>query len=367
MEQQAATMRMVLDEVFKSNFSVFDNYEEMARKEQILKLTYIEKIAAELEKNLTDVNLFDIFQNNNNIILADEGQINNALISFDREQYFGKPDEVLEAVLLTDEQSETIKNLYANRLTADKRRLQRDIDSRMESAVSRMRQYHDYIRQAKVYRERMELLQVEDSNPMVESITKVCEDPMFTLHRFCRTNTENDTIEFKINQDIINTHVNERANINLRVNLGRMKMRLTYANGIHIQVRPDRDNINARGYHHPHLGGSEGDVCLGNMGELYNEAIQKNDIHAAFGVIMQVLMNYNDGDPYRQLHHFATASQQVQPHGGRTERENRDQHHECYECGYEFRVTFEPEGVSDYTHAECPDCENESEYEFIYD
>ena len=367
MEQQAATMRMVLDEVFKSNFSIFDNYEELARKEQILKLTYIEKIAAELEKNLTDVNLFDIFQNNNNIILADEGQINNALISFDREQYFGKPDELPEAILLTDAQSETIKKLYTSRLDETKRRLQRNVENNMNDAANRMRQYHEYIRNAGSYREQIAQLQADDSNPMVESITKVCEDPMFTLDRFCRTSTENDTIEFKINQDIINTHVNERANINLRVNLGRMKMRLVYANGIHIRVVRDRDNIIARGYHHPHLGGSEVEVCLGNMGELYSEAIGKNDIHAAFGVIMQVLMNYNDGDPYRQLHHFATASQQIQPHGGVTASSSRDQDHDCHECEYTFSVTFEPEGVSDYMHAECPDCENESEYEFIYD
>ena len=134
------------------------------------------------------------------------------------------------------------------------------------------------------------------------------------------------------------------------------------------------DNLNVDGYYHPHLG-SGGDVCLGNMGELYNEAIANGDVFAAIDAIMAVLLNYNNGDPYISLARFAERSRQIQPNGEilgnapeQQERqeddsdEERVQSHECPECGESNEVYFE--AGSDYSHHECDECGVESEYEY---
>ena len=366
MGQQAVTMRMMLDEVFKTNFSVFDNYEEAAKLEQIKKLNYIEKIAHQLEKNLTGVNLFDIFPNNNNIIMATEGEINNILCDFNREVYFEKPEEVHEIILLTEEQTKGIDAIYVKQFADRKKRLERNMNSKLDDAASNLNYHHDNLRQASDYREQIKSIQTVSSAPMIDSINKILEDDRFRLEGFHGYSYDNDTVVFKINQDIILTHVNERAGIDLRVNLGRMKIQVRFSNGFKVQVFKDENNVQSSVYYHPHLS-RDGDVCLGNMQEMYNEAMETGDIHTMFNAVMAVLTNYNDSDPYRALASFVQVSAQVQPNGSPMTGQLRRQYHTCNECELEQQVSFSPEGESDYTEVNCDDCSNVYEAEFDYD
>ena len=194
---------MTLNEVFKSNFSVFDNYEEAAKKEQINKFNYIETIAHQLEMDLTDVNLFDIFPNNNNIILASETEINNVLLAFNREKYFNKPDPVHEVIDMTEDQLTAIKKVYADQFAGRKRELNGNAERHMRDAANYMRRYHEHSRQASAYREQANQIKEDDATPMIDSLKKVFEDPRFKFMRFGSNRTENDTVMFQIKEDII--------------------------------------------------------------------------------------------------------------------------------------------------------------------
>jgi ssDNA-binding Zn-finger/Zn-ribbon topoisomerase 1 len=105
------------------------------------------------------------------------------------------------------------------------------------------------------------------------------------------------------------------------------------------------------------------------MKELFEESQRNCDIHEMLNVTMAILNNYNDGDPYIALPHFATASKQIQPNGEALTRDMqiRTQYHTCYECETEMEVEFQPEGDSDYASEECPECSYETEYEYYYD
>ena len=97
--------------------------------------------------------------------------------------------------------------------------------------------------------------------------------------------------------------------------------------------------------------------------------MQTGNIHGMINAVMQVMLNYNDGDPYRSLVKFAEVSEQLQPNGEQMERDTspRSQYVSCNECEYEFEVDFPTEGEGDYASEECPDCEYEGEYEYYYD
>ena len=369
MIQQNPTMRVVLDEVFKTNFSIFDSYETIARTQQIQKLNYIETIASQLEKNLTGVNLFDILSNNNNIILADEGEINTALIKFDRSVYFTEPEEEHKIIKLSDVQLSAVRGVYKTQFENKKNDIEYSIKSCINDAASYHNRYTDYMSKANEYRQELDTIKMSDAEPMVDGLNKILADPRFEFEKFGNQRVENDTVWFKIKDDIINTHVNERAGINLRVNLGKMKFRLQFNAGIKLTVHCSENNLNYRGYYHPHIGNDNGSICLGNMKELFEESQRNGDIHEMLNVTMAILSNYNDGDPYIALAHFATASKQVQPNGEVLTRDMqmRTQYHSCYECEAEFEIEFQPEGDSDYAHEVCPECDHETEYEYYYD
>ena len=91
MEQQKPTMELYIDELFKTNFSLFNDLDEEVRLKQIKTVNYISNIANQLDKNIKGINLFDIIKNNNNIFIATEAEINKALVSFDRTEIFTVP------------------------------------------------------------------------------------------------------------------------------------------------------------------------------------------------------------------------------------------------------------------------------------
>ena len=352
--RQAATMRVVLNEAFKTNFSVFDTYDTAVKNQQILKFSYIEKIAHQLEKNLADVNLFDIFDNNNNIITADEGRINEILIAFDREKYFDKPDPVHEVIDLTEEQTKKIQDVFEKEFTDRKDSIQRAERDYIRRAADRMEQYQEFLRQASHSREQIKGLSLRDSAPMFDSIKKILEDERFQFEGIDGRNR----LKFAIKKDIINTNVNVKAGINTRVNLGKMRILVSFVSGLDARVYQMSDNITVEGHWHPHLN-SSGSVCLGNVSEIYEEAVEQGNIHGMLDIVHAVLINYNEENPYVSLEGFAGRSSQVQPSGARIEDEEI-QEHSCHECDTSIEVHFDG---SDYAVHECSECGYEGEYE----
>lgn len=362
MEKLATTMNVAIDEVFKSNFSIFESYDEAVKKEQISKISYIETIAHQLEKNLAGVNLFEIFPNNNNIIIADEKQINDILINFDRTAYFGKPDEVKGPFKFTDDQLKTVDELFNQQLQQRQDDLRSNIRHEVSNAEDFLRRHNSRMDNANRMRRELEALTKGDATGMIENLESLLSDPRFEFHQFY-----SGRIEVKIVDDIICTLKNDRAGINLRVNFGKLKF-VTRLSDLCISVKPFEHNVYCDDHYHPHLA-SHGGICLGNMSELYNEAAENKDVFAMYNIVMDVLLNYNDNDPYVSLARFAEVSEQMQPNGQRMEvdRSPRYQYHTCPECENEMEIEFPSEHDSDYSGEwECGECGYMTEYEWYY-
>lgn len=344
-----------LEEIFKSNFSLFDSCAVDIRAEQIKKINFIEVMERDLEKNLKDVNLFDIIKNEDKLFTATDPEIIDALIAFDRGKYFVTEEIKREDVVLSDDQIKVIEKAYKDNMQTAIVNLERNIESNLDYAISSLTDHQNYMRQVSESRNKIEQLGPVDYLPFVKMINeKVLIDPKYSFSGFW-----NGQMEFTINEDIICTHKNSRAGIDIRVNLGRMKFRLSYSNGIGLEVHKHKDNITSSGYYHPHI--SSGNICLGNMNDLFNEAMEKKDIHQMFEITRSILLTYNDGDPYRALHYFASASGQIQPNGESSHEEDHYETHSCYECESDIEVVFE-EGNT-YENVECAECGYENEFE----
>ncbi len=371
MEQQAEQNKLIMEELFKTNFSLFDNLDDAIKKEQIKKINYIETIAHQLEKDLTNVNLLDIIENDTKILTGSESSINNALMEFDRSKYFDNPEEDQQEITeLTEDQLKTITDKYSSSLTDRKSQIEREIKSHSENAGSYLRDYNQQVTSMIGKNKELLAIQEGDYTFVTEAIKEIIADDRFTLLGFTNNNK---CIEFKINQDIICSHKNDRASVDWRVNLGKFKIKLDIVNGFNMELLGFENNLDSEGYIHPHV--SSGTICLGNMQELVSECRAKTELLKMLDAALRVLTSYNDADPHRNLSYFVKICNQVQPNGELFKHvepvtggssDDRSQEVTCsnIDCCHQYVAQFLPENEGDFLTSECPECNTETDHEF---
>lgn len=355
-------LKITLEEAFRSNFSMFDGFELDQKNDQIRKINYIETITNALEKDLKGVNLFELFKNENNLITATDTEINEALLQFDRTNF----NINIEPIVINELSVDDIKKLadiYKSRFTEQKGRLEGYITSRTRDASSYLSRYHTSMREASDYRNQLENLVIQDSTNLVASVNEIIHDPRFEFLGFIGNN---DILRFKLREDVICTHKNRHAGIDMRLNFGKFEFRLNVNNGYELRILRLENNIDRGSYYHPHIN-SEGQICLGNMTELFEDARSQGNLLQMMEVGYQVITNYNPDSPYVSLADFVEVSDQIQPTGIiRNEDAEREQDHYCPTCDALISITFRPESEGDYMEVECTDCGSYHEYEFCY-
>jgi hypothetical protein len=111
--------------------------------------------------------------------------------------------------------------------------------------------------------------------------------------------------------DIILTHKNPAAKLNLRVNFGRLRAMYNMKQCSIICDKLER-NIKKDGYWHPHIY-VDGIVCLGNTAEQVRRALANEDLPLVLQNLYLILSNYNSDSPYVALEDFAIISGQIMP------------------------------------------------------
>ena len=349
------TVNFEIGELFRTNFSLFDSYPEDVKTAQIKKVCYIADIADQLGKNIYGVNLFELFNNNNNILMTENNVINRTLATFNRDEFIKKQ----EVELLSDENIENIGITYKERFKSDERGIQDNIDAYIREAQNRLRQHKECLRMASDFRRQKAELKQSSPKKVIDSINKLLETGKYKIDAI-----NSESIYLLINDDVIMTYKKPSVNIDLRVNLGKFKLRISFNDGLKIDVLPVKNTILVRDIFHPHIG-SSGDVCLGNMRGIHDEAILDDDIFTAVDAIHKVLYTYYDGDPYQPIDEFVINSKQIQPNGKILERVVRLQTHQCHECDSDIVIEFS--SASEYREVECDECEYVREYEFDHD
>lgn len=298
------SIKMLMD----NNFSQFNHLTTRRKANQIEKIRLIDRVARSLELEITELDLKRIFPHHDDgSIAASPREVNRILANFEIADYNEELAEELENFELTSRQIGAV-NRAASTI---RNRAGRDLENERTSVLTQLnnanRQVLNLSSRALNLRRQIENTNGTYGDSYVDHIKRIIATGNWLLDSIGATD-----IIFTTRNDIINTFTNRRADIDLRVNLGKFKLKIGYEN-LTAQLINFQGNIDADGYSHPHYSG--GGACLGNLGELYMEAQTQGDLFTIVDLNHKLLTNYNDANPYVALADFARISGQVQPNG----------------------------------------------------
>lgn len=345
---QEVEVKMYLEEMFRSKFSIFDGLRSDVKRRQIEKIHYIETIAKDMEKDLSGVDLYEVFPNDNGKITASQKEINKILMKFEREavavlekEDFVMTDEIAENVL------DATQFLRDKELTTTKTKIT-SILSGLQQLNTDIAQNHSDL--AKNRRILDQLESQEKSTKILDEINQLLNEGLIT--EVFKIKDGKITLA---SSNIVAYYKKPSAKIDIRVDFGIFKYEIDCTN-FRLKVKRGARNFEVNGHLHPHLG-SSGDICLGNMSELMQEATSNFNIYDMVNIAHQVFVNYNQDNPYVSLEQFAEKSSQMQPSGNYLTDEIEVQV-TCSNCENEFTAMVEGGEGS----CECGECGSVTNY-----
>lgn len=185
--------------------------------------------------------------------------------------------------------------------------LQRQIARRHMEIADMASNLISNVRDLRLMKERDEVLLAPD-------IEKILKDGWYKYDRAKTIDWNNSNQDRWISvwfttPDVVITHHNKAAGIDMKVNLGSFAIQYAPRAG-KIRVFPNNRNLfvdedeGEQGFYHPHVY-HDGEVCWGNAGAVYSAAISNMTPSKALPALRTLLQTYNDESPYRDLIDFA--------------------------------------------------------------
>jgi len=294
---------MNLREVIRSGYKVFNRMSEEKRKAHILAVQYIELLATQTNTRMEPWNLLDVFGvGRGNEIVTDKKEINKRFFAKLEEIKTKTPAEAFALEQRIIEQMDTLTRETTNREIAN---IKRDRDAAITRAVSRLSALNADLENAHAFEVRIMALERREST-VPQQIAQVVQENFWEFHQLNGPN-----LDLVTKSDIILTHKNPAASLDLRVNMGRFKVSInlqTFA----LKVFGHENNLDVSTYFHPHVYVT-GDVCWGNAAGTIGEKLPKGELKDVLNILASVLSNYNDRNPYRPLAEFQAKAKNDAP------------------------------------------------------
>ena len=338
---------MLFKDIVTTRYKVFSRLGEEKRIGQIDAVKYIFLIASTSGVSVSDWDCQEVFgavKGSANEIVTSKLDINK--------RFFEKVEELAaaspipsEPTPLDESTKENLKILSRQYIADLIARAENDYRNRLSSAVDYQRSYEEQLRRA--VEARAATMQISGQDPKVsEQIETLTEGSFWQYAGQARESSSVFVLRTK--NDVICSHKNVAAEIDITVNLGKFDARFDMRGGI-LRVVAHSDNVFVSDYIHPHIS-SNGSVCWGNGGDTALRAQSSMNLIQLFTLLSSVLVNYNSSNPYRSLEDFHKQSM------SRDEREARDTldraareaaaanraaaeveaSHECVVCGYDL-------------------------------
>lgn len=341
---------IILNDVFKTNFSIFDDFTRAEKISQIGKLNYILNISKSLEKNISDLDITKFIPvNEKGLVDLPENEINKILIGLDVSQFSEievKPlfdpkvlaKNIEDKAILVNEMINEIKNSKLRSLKIDLDSIQNDYNERFKTY---MREYKSKINDL-------------DGLKIYSHIERLFNEGIIDNTSFHYRNE----IELYFKDDVYIKYQDSNLEKYFKVNLGKFKMRFIFNhNSFDIKVMNYKNNLLCRGYSHPHV--SSNTLCTGNMEELWMKARLDEDIYDLTMIAHTILNCYNHGSPYCDIFEFVKESKQPQPDGEIYGNSVSYEHVECGCCDCEYEI----EVIDGYGESHCPECDTLNTWE----
>ena len=332
---------MLFKDIVATKYKIFSRMGEEKRIEQIDAVKYIFLIASTSGVVVSNWDCQEVFKSDRggaNEIVTSKTTINQRF--FEKVEALSVLSPTPPPADLVEAEKVALRNLSQRYIA--------DMIARAENdAINRLRSAFDYQKSAQreieiAARSRMSIAGLSGNTPNIAEQVQTINEGSFWEYDGMEPGA-NLAIAMKTRNDVVCTHKNPSAGIDISVNLG--KFRATFDMGsVNLLVFGCGDNVAVGGYNHPHIS-YNGRVCWGNGQEAANKATANMQLVQLFTLLSSVLVNYNSGNPYRSLEDFRGASMSSE------ERESRER----LEQAARDRSDAE-RAAREREDTECPDC-----------
>lgn len=218
--------------------------------------------------------------------------------------FFDQKFEAPEIKPITLEQSkvETVQKLLEeynkNAYLVKKRDYTRLCDSAMQNIADLRNRIDSYINQHS--ENKMLLDAIEKHGP--RTTDQLAKTTLERIAGLGYTDFDFDSFNNKVcfvTPPITLNYFNSQAGITQSVYMGRYLVKVRLDN-LRVYVHGFSDNTTVYDYVHPHVGNDSG-VCFGNAAHTIDQARSERDLFTVFKTTLDILREYNDGNPYQAL------------------------------------------------------------------
>lgn len=294
---------MNLREVIRSGYKPFSRMGAEKQKAHILAVQYIELLATQTSTKMEPWNLLDVFGiGKGNEIVTDKKEINK--------KFFEKLEEIksktpAEAFALEQRISTQIDELSREFSNREVNQLKKSRDNAINAAVSAFDRAQSLLADARRYEQQLMSYERREST-IAGQISQIAQESFWEFHQLYGEN-----VDLITKSDVILTHKNSAAGVDLRVNMGKFAARLNLKT-MNLLVYTFEGNLNLGGFYHPHIY-TNGSICWGNASSTAALKLPKGEVADIFRLLASVLVNYNDGNPYRSLAEFQKIAEKDAP------------------------------------------------------
>ena len=289
-------------DITKNNFAAIIDPDSKRRLKQVNSLNYIMFLASSMGVDISQWNVKEVFTNNDGTIYVDKGHVNQA--------FFAELDKLKSTAVYAG--GETVPPDLAKALATISTRhgsglvdkLSRSLASNYLHAESRYAVYIEKLKEcARVNADLVRLRGEHGMNATVE-IQKIIDSGRWRLLSSIEDARDKNMVILGTTSDIVCRHANQRAGVDITVNLGRAQARITFREMPFIEVLRHGGNlVLADGWWHPHIS-TAGTVCWGNVSAEIDQFFATWNLSKVFEILNSVLNDYNPLNPYIALETF---------------------------------------------------------------
>jgi len=337
---------LVLSNVFGNNFEVYKALDNETRKEQISKISYIDLIARQLDKKINEINLLDHFPNKDGLLTSTDNEINKIIAGLEVSS-----SEEIKKYKFTESTKKTCIDIFNKQAESIRTSLKHKISRCVQSMEDIQNEYNEYIATKFTYQKQLDAITIGSDETLYNMLGDINSGNDFII-----SNITNSELVFETANDIICTHKHDASGVDLRVNFGKFKITIR-TDDFRLRLTKVTNDFEYDDFMHPHVSSSNS-LCLGNMSELFDNAVSSRNVLEMLNITKAILTNYNEGDAYAPLQNFAYVSKQVQPNGEVLKDPNAPDYEErhicCPECDHMFYSEVEVGSMFD---GYCPECD----------
>lgn len=302
---------LTIKSMYDGSFSLYDSLTKAQKQKAIATIKHIEKTGREFGLPILDMDLTQYFTvSEKNVITETNKGIWNIL--FDLDPATVKQGTTI-ATLDEDKVEKALKALeqFVSQETKALEKKNADIEKTISSKYNEISRCYNDIQ--------LNLAKLDQFKVSVaDRARKALEDSLSSGDWNLEAIKGNKMI-FTTATNIVLTHSNPSANIDLRVDMGKYGVEIDITN-LDVRVVKFENNRTFESKIHPHVD-SDGHFCWGNTQDMYNEARKTFNLPVILNIVFQMLNSYTQGvyggvtyRPYASLDKFAnvTPSRPVQ-------------------------------------------------------